>query len=480
MTSRTLRTIAWREWTDLVRDGRFSASGAIILLLLSAALGAAALHVRALRAERAAAQQTTYEQWLDQGRRNAHSATHYGIYAFKPQSTLALVDPGLDRVTGTTTFLESHKRNLLALRPARDSADVWRFADLSAAAILQLLIPLWILLLTFVSVAGGRESGLLRYLASFGVHPVVVGAGTALGTALAVGTLVVPASIVGALAIVVTSAGEMEAVSAGRVLALAVVYLGCFLVFLALGIAVSARSRTPRTALLALIAFWAAGGLALPRAASDFAAARYPLPSNLEFVHQVNRQLLESEHDRTARLIARTLGEHGVERVDELPFNFTGLDLQDSEELGNRVFDEVYADLYSRMDAQTRLHQWSSLFSPLQSVRLLSMAVSGTDHAHERHFADAAEEYRRLMVRLMNDAVRDGLGEVDEGYVGTQTLNRMADRDVWALVPPLTYAPPGLGAALWAARGAAVGLVAWLVAALLLATLALERLRVDP
>ncbi len=131
-------------------------------LLLGAALVASSAHVTAVRAERAAAQHTSYEQWLEQGERNAHSATHYGIYVFKPLSTLALVDPGLDRVTGTATFLESHKRNLLALRPARDSADVWRFADLSAAAILQLLVPLWILLLVFVNVAADRESGTLR------------------------------------------------------------------------------------------------------------------------------------------------------------------------------------------------------------------------------------------------------------------------------------------------------------------------------
>lgn len=479
MTWRMLRTIAWREWTDIVRDGRFTASGAVMLVLLAGALSAATLHVHAIRTERAVAQHTTYAQWLDQGRRNPHSATHYGLYAFKPQSALALLDPGLDRVTGTATFLESHKRNPLALRPARDSADVWRFADLSAAAILQLLVPLWILLLTFASFARDRESGLLRYVASFGVRPVLVGVGTALGAALAVGTLVVPAAIVGALAVVLTAAGDVEGISTGRVAALALVYLACFAVFLAVGIAVSAWSRTPRTALLVLIAFWAAGGLALPRAASDFAAARHPLPSNLEFVHQVNRQLLETEHDRTARLLARTLEEYGVDHADELPFNFTGLDLQDSEELRNRVFDEVYGDLYARMDAQTRLHQWSSIFSPLQSVRLLSMAVAGTDHAHERHFAEAAEDYRRLMVRLMNDAVRDQLGEVDEHYIGTQTLNRMGDRDVWALLPPFTYAPPGLGAALWEARGAAAGLAIWLVTAVLTAALALTRLQVE-
>jgi len=64
-----------------------------------------------------------------QGTRNAHSETHYGIYAFTPASPLALVDPGVDRFTGTMVFLESHKRNEFLVPPARDWADVARFGD---------------------------------------------------------------------------------------------------------------------------------------------------------------------------------------------------------------------------------------------------------------------------------------------------------------------------------------------------------------
>jgi ABC-2 type transport system permease protein len=70
--------IARKEPTDILRDGRFRwvAAMALSLLLVSLALGFR--HYRAVRADRDAAHVQAYEQWLNQGRRNAHSLAVQG------------------------------------------------------------------------------------------------------------------------------------------------------------------------------------------------------------------------------------------------------------------------------------------------------------------------------------------------------------------------------------------------------------------
>lgn len=469
-------TMAAREIREFIRDGRFVASAAMILLLLGAALVGSAAQVRDLRRERAAAERTSYEQWLGQGTRNAHSATHYGIYAFKPASPLAFVDPGVDRFTGTTVFLESHKRNELVLRPARDTADVARFADLSAAMLLQVVVPLWILLLAHASVTGDRDSGVLRFVASFSVTPWQIGRAKALGVTAAAGLLLVPAAATGSATLVLAGAHDADAGVGPRAAVLAMVYLIYYGIVLALGLTVSARVRSARVALLALVGVWIAACVIVPRTGADVARLLHPLPSALEFKHGVNRRLLEAEHDRNARLRDQVLRTHGVDRVEALPFNFEGLNLQDSEDLGNRVFDEAYARLAAALDAQDRIHLHAGWLTPVQAVRALSMALAGTDSLHHRRFADAAEHYRRDMVRAMNMAVMQNAGTVNAGYIGTQTLNRMVDREVWAMVPPFSYTPLSLSGVLRASLYPFVILAAWALGLLVMAARSMHTL----
>jgi ABC-2 type transport system permease protein len=108
------------------------------------------------------------------------------------------------------------------------------------------------------------------------------------------------------------------------------------------------------------------------------------------------------------------------------------------------------------------------------------MALAGTDARHHRHFADAAEHYRRQMVAAMNMAVMRNEGEVDDGYIGTQALNRMVGREIWETVPPFVYQSPSLDWALaYGGRPSAV-LTIWLCGAILAVGAAIGRLPVDP
>ena len=100
-------------------------------------------------------------QWLNQTKKNPHSAAHYGVYAFKPKSPLAIVDTGIDPYMGVAVWLEAHKQNEFKYRPAQDRTAVQRFGEMTAPRSLQVLVPLFIVLMTFSAFAGEREQGTL-------------------------------------------------------------------------------------------------------------------------------------------------------------------------------------------------------------------------------------------------------------------------------------------------------------------------------
>ena len=106
------------------------------------------------------------------------------------------------------------------------------------------------------------------------------------------------------------------------------------------------------------------------------------------------------------------------------------------------------------------------------------MGLAGTDTAQNEDFAGAAEDYRRAMVREMNEAVKNNVGEVDVNYRGTQSLSRQADRETWEKVPQFQYQVPD---ALWVLRNHALSigvLFGWIIAALVFFVGSLGRMRV--
>jgi ABC-2 type transport system permease protein len=66
-------------------------------------------------------------------------------------------------------WLEAHKQKELKYRPAQDRTAVQRFGELTAAEGFLVLLPLFIVLVTFGAFAAEREQGTLRQLLSLGV-----------------------------------------------------------------------------------------------------------------------------------------------------------------------------------------------------------------------------------------------------------------------------------------------------------------------
>jgi len=158
-----------KEWLESKREGRSLWLGGIILLLLMCALFSGWHNYQQLQNQKHQVSQSERDRWLNQGEKGPHAAAHYGVYIIKPDSALAVLDPGLSDYLGAVQRLEAHKKNDTLFRPIQDGIQMQRFGSLNPAFIVQMLLPLLIILLGFHSIAAERESGTLKQLLACGI-----------------------------------------------------------------------------------------------------------------------------------------------------------------------------------------------------------------------------------------------------------------------------------------------------------------------
>jgi len=450
--------IAKKEALETFRDGRFRMIALSIIALLAVSLGLGWKRYSDVSRQHEAARRATRENWLTQGEKNPHSAAHYGVYAFKPRTPLSFIDDGVDPYAGVSVWLEAHKQNDFKYKPAQDSNTLARFGELTGAAVLQILLPLLIILLSFSAFAGEREQGTLRQLLSLGLKREDLAAGKALGLAASLGTVLIPAAVLGAAVLVFLGDSQVLPDTAARVSLLALFYVLYFAAILGTSLAVSAWSRSARTALLTLLGFWMVNCLVAPRALTDLARYAQPTPSSFEFAKIVEHDLEKGIHgdsspaQRTRELQQRLLKQYGVDSVEKLPVSYRGVSLQEGEEHGYQVFDQRYSELWDAFERQNAVRQAGGFVAPMLPMRSLSMALAGTDFAQHRDFAIAAENYRRTFIKMIND-------DITTNAVGKDLYVR--GNDLWRTIPEFQYVAPSVATVLRAQVGSIALLLLW-------------------
>lgn len=464
--------IVRKEIREIARDGRFRVAAITVLVLLVAALAVGWRAAASAHAERDAAANLARSHWVNQPAKNPHSAAHYGVYAFKPKTPLSFVDDGIDPYTGVLAYLEAHVQNDFTHRPAADGTALSRFGALTAAGVLQVLVPLLIVVLAAGTIAGEREQGTLRQLLSVGARSRDLAIGKMLGLGSALMLLLIPATIIGVAALLVGTDGSG---SGSRFLLLAAVYLGYFVVWIALSFAVSAWAPSTRAALICLLGLWMVNSLLAPRAATDLVRRLHPTPTALEFQRVM---AAEQQADSTGRTYAEyqeafqreVLSRYRVDSVADLPVNFAGMSLDASERWSDAVFDRNYGRLWATYVRQDQARSLFGFAFPFVAVRALSQGLAGTDFYHHREFATAAEQYRRHLVRVMNDDLAE--------HGKTAGFQYMGDHALWSSVEPFEYQTPQVGFVLAHHGRDLAALGGWLVLGLGLALVGARRVRV--
>lgn len=468
-------TVARKEFLEMTRDGRARLAAVIVLALLAASILMGWKQYQENRVEVDAARRTVRDQWLNQAPKNPHQAAHYGTYAFKLLTALSLADTGVNRYTGVALFLEPHRQNDFRFRPAQDATVLERFGQMTASVTLQILLPLVIVMLAFSSFAGERESGTLRQVLSAGVRPIDLAWGKLIGTAWALGVLLVPAALLGAVAMLSNKLARGEFDGIWRAVFLAMGFLLYFGAWTALCLAVSASCPRPRIALIILLGFWIANCLVAPRAMADIAARIEPSGSALERYLAVSREAREgpdghnSEDPYWKARRAQLLKQYKVTRVADLPFNFDGLVMVEAEKYTTDVYRQYFQGIWSVYEAQDRIYQLGGIAAPILAVQSLSMGLAGTDFGQQRHFAEAAEAYRTRMALAMNSYIMDHV------HYGNRPAN--AGAELWKSLPDFQYTMPPVQWVL-ARHALSIGvLLAWFAGCLLVAVWRAARLR---
>jgi ABC-2 type transport system permease protein len=429
---------AFRYWRD--SRARWVLALGMVLGVVSA--WTTTIEVQHTMRERAVAMQAEHSRWLQQGKKYAHSAAHYGVYVWKPVSALSVIHPGIERYVGSTVWLEAHKQNEFIHRPANDAEGATRQMPLSTALLLHVLAPLAMVLLGFEVFAADREKGRLRALRMSGAPMAAIGAGRVVVLWLLGLLLALPAVI--ALVIVALATSDAQpfedaAMRSSAMLIVNAVYLALWALVIT---TVSAIAKTGRMSLALLMALWLLWCVILPRTAVELADESQPLPSAQVFREKLANALGEP-HDpvEEARVKAAILAQYGVSDVKDMPVNWAGINLQRGEDRGDKVFDAHYGALFAAFTAQSQFIARAAWLSPTVAVAGVASAAAASDMEHHIHFTQAAEAHRRMIQRKMNDYItanpeRNGQ-RVD------------ADAALWRAIPRFDYRFAALPAAKW-------------------------------
>lgn len=471
-----ITTVARKEFTETWRDGRFRwLALACVLLVTVSALSGFQVTLSQLR-DQAVASEAERDNFTGQGAKNPHAAAHFGQYAFRPVLLPAAIDPGVAAYMGSMVWLEAHRMNLPEFRPAEDAADFGRAAPLSVAWVLQHVVPLFIIVITFGAVAGERERGTLALALSQGAGLRALLAGKALASAGALLAVLLPLVLLAIALFTLLAPAAGAAGSAARLGWMGLGYLLYIAGFTGLALLVSTLERSRRNAFFVLVTAWILVCVALPRAAGDLAASLHPTPTPAEFWAAIRRgegspsavsQIPEERVERLrAQVTAELLAQHGVERPDQLPVNLTAVVLQRLEEADAPVFDHNFGRIWDSYEAQRRFQQRLAWLSPAIAVRALSMAMAGADPYAQRHFSTAAEAHRRRFIGQLNEL---------QAVEGAGRPFYVAPADRWQAIDAFAYRPPVTATLLARHAGDLAVLAAWAVLPLGLALLAAGR-----
>ena len=349
------------------------------------------------------AQKHIRNQWDNLKPMNPHRAAHYGSYVFKPISVLNSLDDGISSITGNVLKLEGHIQNEIVYSEASQSISISKFGKLKSSLVLQYVIPLFLIFLAYSSISSERETGRLKLLVFQGISLFQLVFSKSISIWLyGVFLLLITISIQTLLSPI-----DLEIIQ--RLMLVFISYSCYYYIICSLTTLFSVSFKNNTSALSSILATWIIWTIFLPKIWGNAVENIYPLPSrqNFKSMMKEDRSKGIDGHDpsdqRREQLKSKYLDKYNVDSLKHLPINFDGIVMQEDEEYGNRVWDKHFGNNYSIFKKQKRLYQISGLLSPFSSLQNLSIGVCGNDMIHHLDFLKKAEDYRRYLIKSLND-----------------------------------------------------------------------------
>lgn len=345
------------------------------------------------------------KQWDEMEPSNPHSAAHFGSYAFKSTSILNSIDEGINSVTGNVLRLEGHKQNDIVFSEASQSLLISKFGKLKPALIFQFIIPLFLIFFAFNSYTSERSNGRLKLLLIQGasLRKIVF---SKVFSIWVIGIILLITSIIVQF---IFNGTQLSSDTLLRLMLLLSTYAIYFFIIVNLTVLLSVVFKNSTAALSITILIWVVWTIFLPSIIGKTAEEINPLPTRIDFKESMadDRSKGIDGHnprgDRRQALEKATLEQYNVDKLEDLPINFSGILMQADEEYGNKVWDKHFGSLYNQLKAQKYIYQISGVVNPFISLQNLSMGLSGTDMYHHLDFLAQAEKYRRVFIKSLND-----------------------------------------------------------------------------
>ena len=395
--------IILNEWKILVRNRSIFYVSLIFVLSIISLAWMSNLQSKNQSKAQAAAEKHIRSKWDNLEPMNPHRAAHYGVYVFKPISILNSLDDGVSSITGNVLKLEGHVQNEIVHSEASQSITISKFGKLKPSIILQYVVPLFLIFLSFGSITNDKETGRMKLIALQGVSPEKLVLSKSISIWL-YGLMLIMFSV-----LLQSLLGSL-ALDAGLRLGLTFISYGLYyliVVFLSTFISVSFRNNT--SAISLLLATWIVWTIFLPKIWGNTVEKVHPLPSRQNFIAQMREDRSKGidghnpRDERRSKLEKEYLVKYKVDSLSQLPINFDGIVMQADEEYGNQVWDKHFGNNYLIYQKQKKLYQLSGLLNPFSSLQNLSMGFCGSDMIHHLDFLKKAENYRRYLIKTLND-----------------------------------------------------------------------------
>lgn len=475
-----MKSIFSQTITSALRQKHLQVMSAILLLLFALVAFNSVVAWKAKMQSFEKAKQAVRTAWLNQGPQNPHSSAHYGHYIFQPVTAMHFLDNGIRSFAGSIIRLEAHAQNEAAFSPATDKTELSRFGEMSYAWMLQVLMPLFIILLCFNAVSADRENQNLKLLSAQGIgnSPYLW------GKILSLYTVVISLASAGLLLQLLTYqliAGDAGTFSLSGIAVWFSIYAVYLLVLTGFSVLVSAWVRKSSESLVMQLAWWVFFMIVMPKITAGAGAAIYPMEHKAVFdkaLKEDREKGIDGHNpaDERAKLFMDSVVAHykiDTSKVKDvnaaLPVNVDGLVMQADEEYANLVYDKHFARIRKTITDQNSISKYASIINPYLAIRNVSMAVSGSDfNSHLNLLADA-EVYRRYLIKTLNDKM---------AYGGSKTgdWDWKVDSKYWETIKDFTYPATTLQKSLSACAAELMALVLWLLLVLLGVTFTAKKL----
>jgi ABC-type transport system involved in multi-copper enzyme maturation permease subunit len=396
-----LRTLIEKECKSILLSPRFAGTFAVVsaLILLSVIVG-----VQEFRAfERA---QAAAVELLNEEQAQATNWMAFPNRVFRAADPLQIFAGGVHNDVGRLSSVGamSEARLLQSVYSDDPILAVFRFLDLTF--IIQVVLSLFAIVLTYDSISGEREQGTLRLTFANAVPRAVYLVAKLIGTWLGLTVpLLVP--LLAGLLIVVFVGVPFDGGHWARLAVLLAAGALYFTFFVALGLAVSALTRQSSTSFLVLLASWIVLVLVVPRAGVVAAIELVPVPSVAQVESRKDgfatrqwetyrRQLSEAWRARQQQIEA-VPEEDQAAFEDENTWTWMEQDEDDRRGVQKEIAENsrrINEEMRAMKAAQHRLGLSLSRVSPASMFQLVAFDVSGTGLSLNERYVDAINEYR--------------------------------------------------------------------------------------